>query len=96
MFVWLKRPYKNILQFDISSKYEYRKLHAFCSYKKFNYKRIYERKECYNFYVARNKLKDLVRAGWQMWSVKRARLESVAEHIFGVQMLAIAMWAEYK
>ncbi len=53
-------------------------------------------KNVINFYVARNKLKDLVRAGWQMWSVKRARLESVAEHIFGVQMLAIAMWAEYK
>lgn len=48
------------------------------------------------FYVACNKLKDLVRTGWKdVWHVKKERLESVAEHIYGVQMLAIAMALEY-
>ena len=49
-----------------------------------------------DFYVLCNKLKDVVRTGWKDWNVKRHRVESVAEHIYGVQMLAIAMWSEYK
>lgn len=48
------------------------------------------------FYVLCNKLKDVIRTGWKNWNVKRDRLESVAEHIYGVQMLAIAIWSEYK
>lgn len=48
-----------------------------------------------NFYVLCTKLKDVIRTGWKKWNVKKERLESVAEHIFGVQMLAIAMWSEY-
>ena len=48
------------------------------------------------YYVLCNKLKDIVRTGWKDWNVKRERLESVAEHIFGVQMLAIAMKSEYQ
>ena len=47
------------------------------------------------YYVFCNKLKDVLRKGWQDWSVKRERLESVAEHIYGVQMLAIAMRSEF-
>ena len=47
------------------------------------------------FYVLCNRLKDVVRSGWKVWRVKRERLESVAEHVYGVQMLAIAMWSEY-
>ena len=47
-----------------------------------------------NFYVTCNKLKDVVRTGWKDWGVKRFRIESIAEHIYGVQMLAIAMWSE--
>lgn len=47
------------------------------------------------FYVMMNKLKDVVRKGWQTWHVSKDRVESVAEHIFGVQQLAIAMWSEY-
>ncbi len=48
------------------------------------------------FYVACNKLKDLIRTGWKdVWHVKKERLESVAEHIYGVQMLAVAMALEY-
>ena len=48
-----------------------------------------------NYYVLCNKLKDVIRTGWKTWNVKRERLESVAEHVFGVQMLAIAMKSEY-
>lgn len=48
------------------------------------------------YYVLCNTLKDVIRTGWTDWKVKRSRLESVAEHIFGVQMLAIAMYSEYK
>ena len=53
-------------------------------------------KNVIEFYVMCNKLKDIVRTGWKVWEIKRERLESIAEHIFGVQMLAIAMWSEYK
>ena len=48
------------------------------------------------YYVLCNKLKDVIRTGWKTWHVKRERLESVAEHIYGVQMLAIAMQSEYQ
>ena len=48
-----------------------------------------------NYYVLCNKLKDVIRTGWKTWNVKRDRLESVAEHIYGVQMLALAMKSEY-
>lgn len=47
------------------------------------------------FYSLCNRLKDVVRSGWKVWNVERGRLESVAEHIYGTQMLAIAMWSEY-
>lgn len=53
-------------------------------------------KSVVDFYVLCNKLKDVVRTGWKDWRVNRHRVESIAEHIFGVQMLAIAMWSEYK
>jgi 5'-deoxynucleotidase YfbR-like HD superfamily hydrolase len=47
------------------------------------------------FYSLCNRLKDVVRSGWKVWHVERGRLESVAEHVYGTQMLAIAMWSEY-
>ena len=47
------------------------------------------------YYVLCNKLKNLIRTGWKDWNVKSNRLESVAEHIYGVQMLTIAMASEY-
>ena len=53
-------------------------------------------KNVVEFYVLCNKLKNMVRTGWKDWSVNRSRVESVAEHVYGVQMLAIAMWSEYK
>lgn len=49
-----------------------------------------------NYYVICNRLKNVIRTGWKNWHVQRNRIESVAEHIFGVQMLAIAMKSEYQ
>lgn len=48
------------------------------------------------YYVLCNQLKNVIRTGWKDWKVKRERLESVAEHIYGVQMLALAMHSEYQ
>lgn len=48
-----------------------------------------------NYYVLCNKLKNLIRTGWNDWHVKRDRIESVAEHIYSTQMLAVAMYSEY-
>ncbi len=53
-------------------------------------------KNVINFYVLCNRLKNVIRTGWKLWNVQRERIESVAEHIFGVQMLAIAMKSEYQ
>ena len=53
-------------------------------------------KNVINYYVLCNKLKNVIRTGWLDWNVTRDRVESIAEHIFGVQMLAIAMKSEYK
>ena len=47
------------------------------------------------YYVLCNKLKDMIRTGWLDWNVKRKRIESIAEHIYGTQMLAIAIKSEY-
>ena len=47
-----------------------------------------------DYYVLTTKLKDVVRSGWKAWGVKRERVESVAEHIYGTCMLAVAIWSE--
>ena len=49
-----------------------------------------------NFYVLTNKLKNIVRTGWKNWHVNTERVESVAEHIYGTQMLALAIHSEYQ
>ncbi len=49
-----------------------------------------------SYYVLCNKLKDVIRTGWKDWDVQRSRIESVAEHVYGVQMLAIAMYLEFE
>lgn len=49
-----------------------------------------------NFYVLTNKLKNIVRTGWKNWHVNAERVESVAEHIYGTQMLALAIHSEYQ
>ncbi len=48
------------------------------------------------YYCVCNKLKNVIRKGWKVWNVQRNRVESVAEHILGTQMLAIAMKSEYE
>lgn len=48
------------------------------------------------FYVTCNKLKNIIRTGWKDWKVNRERIESVAEHVYGVQMLALAIYSEYQ
>lgn len=55
-----------------------------------------EAKNVIEYYVLCNKLKNVIRTGWKIWNVKKDRLESIAEHVYGVQMLAIAMYSEYK
>ena len=53
-------------------------------------------KKVINYYVLCNRLKDTIRTGWEDWNVKRERIESVAEHVYSTQMLAIAMKSEYQ
>ena len=48
------------------------------------------------FYVLCNKLKNVIRTGWTDWRVNSERIESVAEHVYSVQMLALAMKSEYQ
>ena len=49
-----------------------------------------------DYYILCNRLKNVIRTGWKDWKVRRERIESVAEHVFGVQMLALAMKSEYQ
>ncbi len=50
-----------------------------------------------NFYAITHKLKNLLRIGWtpQRWGVFTGKIESVAEHIYGTQMLAFAINSEF-
>ena len=48
-----------------------------------------------HFYVLASTLKDKIRSGWKVWHIERERVESVAEHIYGTCMLAIAIDSEY-
>lgn len=52
-------------------------------------------KNVIDYFVLCNKLKDTIRTGWKNWNVQKDRIESVAEHIYSVQMLAIAMHSEF-
>lgn len=52
-------------------------------------------KRIIDYYVICNKLKKIIRKGWLDWNVKQDRIESVAEHIYGTQMLALATYSEY-
>lgn len=47
-------------------------------------------------YILMNKLKDVVRTGWKDWNVEKERVESIAEHVYGVQQLALIMYLTYK
>lgn len=48
-----------------------------------------------NFYLLATSLKDKIRTGWETWNIDRQRVESVAEHIYGTCILAIAIDSEF-
>ena len=48
-----------------------------------------------SFYALCSKLKDTIRKGPLTWNANRERIESVAEHIYGVQMLAISIYYQF-
>lgn len=48
------------------------------------------------FYILANTLKQKLRTGWQDVHISAERLESIAEHVYGTLVLAIAVDSEYK
>lgn len=52
-------------------------------------------KDAIHFYVLCNKLKDTIRTGYKVWNIQRDRVESVAEHVYGTQMLALAIYYQF-
>ena len=46
-----------------------------------------------DLYFLTNKLKGVLRQGWLNWGVSNARVESIAEHIYGTIMLATSIFA---
>ena len=46
------------------------------------------------FYMQAIKLKNVIRSGWKRWDIDSKRVESIAEHIYGTMMLAIAIHSE--
>ena len=53
-------------------------------------------KNAIDFYMLYNKLNEIIRTGWISWNVKRDRVESIAEHVYGAQMLALGMYFAYE
>jgi len=49
-----------------------------------------------DFYAITQKLKNTVRIGLKKWEVDAERFETVAEHIYGTQMLAFAINSEFE
>ena len=49
-----------------------------------------------HYYYETNILKEVERKGWKYWNVSRnKRIESIPEHIYGTQQLAIAIFSEF-
>lgn len=48
------------------------------------------------FYMQAAKLKKVLRSGWLRWEIDSERVESIAEHIYGTMMLAIAIHSEFR
>ena len=49
-----------------------------------------------NYYYDACSLKEIERSGWKLWNVARnKRIESIPEHIYGAQHLAMAIYSEY-
>lgn len=51
-------------------------------------------KKIIDFYLIATTLKNKIRRGWIKWNIDKERLESVAEHIYGTCVLAIAIDSE--
>ena len=49
-----------------------------------------------DFYATTHRLKNTLRSGWKVWDIDAERFESVAEHIYGTQMLAFAINSEFE
>ena len=49
-----------------------------------------------NFHKLSTKLKTTLRSGWVTWHLEDERIESVADHIFGTCMLAVAIYGTIK
>ncbi len=50
------------------------------------------------FYILATQLKYKIRSGWdeKHWNIKKERLESVAEHIYGTAILALSIYSEFQ
>ncbi|MCL2770978.1 MAG: HD domain-containing protein [Firmicutes bacterium] len=53
-------------------------------------------KNILEFYKITTELKGIIRSGWKVWKADMERLESVAEHVYGCQMLAMAINSEFE
>ena len=53
-------------------------------------------KSAISFYALCSKLKDTIRKGPLTWNANRDRIESVAEHVYGTQMLAVSIYYQFK
>ena len=49
----------------------------------------------FKFYEMAVRLKQVIRTGWKYWAVEKDRLESVAEHVYGTIMLAVAIYGNF-
>lgn len=54
-------------------------------------------KSIMSFYLLATQLKDKIRSGWDEshWNVSKERIESVAEHVYGTCILALAINSEF-
>lgn len=50
-----------------------------------------------NYYYSACKLKEIERTGWREWNISQdGQVERIAEHIYGTQILAMAIYSEYE
>lgn len=52
-------------------------------------------KNLLEFYLLATQLKEKIRSGWKVWNIEKERVESIAEHIYGTCILAIAIDSEF-
>lgn len=54
-------------------------------------------KNLMRFYLLATQLKNKIRSGWneQHWNIKKERIESVAEHVYGTCILALSIYSEF-